>query len=359
MAVFSVPHVRLRAIAAALPRNEVHNQNLLSLNEVDRQVFTRSVGINARRVAPANVCASDLCIAASRRLMEETGVRPDQVGLLVFVTQTPDYPLPGNSVLAQQRLGLERSTYLLDINQGCAGYVYGLATLAGLMHAAHIDRGLLLAGDTLTRIVSEKDGSAAPIFSDAGSATLLEADPHADPMYFNLGSDGKGASAICVPGGGARQPYEANSLALAQEAQNIARAPIHMAMRGLDVLHYCAKYVAPNITELLEFVPSGLHPPDYYVFHQANRILNETLLRRLKIPAEKAPETLSVYGNTSSATIPITICRRLSEELASGAKTLLLSGFGAGFSWGSALVRAEGLRCAAPLEIDEEHETKA
>lgn len=352
MAVFPISNLRLSAVSAALPVREVRNEDL-DLDEFDSNSFARVVGIRTRRVAPSTVCASDLCIAAARRLLHWTGLRPDQVGLLVFVTQTPDYPLPGNSVLAQHQLGLSTSTYLLDINQGCAGYVYGLASLASLMSASQIEKGLLLAGDTITRIVSARDGSTLPIFSDAGSATLVERSPASEAMYFNLGSDGQGAEIIWVRGGGARHPFSPESLVMGEESHNVARAPIHLSMRGMDVLHYCSKYVAQNIRELLDFANRDAGMPDYYVFHQANRILNECLLRRLGIPADKAPETLSEYGNTSCATIPVTICRRLGKELANGSKKLLLSGFGTGFSWGSALIRAESILCPEPFEIDE------
>jgi 3-oxoacyl-[acyl-carrier-protein] synthase-3 len=323
------------------------------LSQTQTEAFARSVGIQTRRVAPASICASDLCVAAGRCLLDRAGLRPAEIGLLVFVTQTPDYPLPGNSMLAQRRLGLPASTYLVDLNQGCAGYVYGLASLAGLMSATGIEKGLVLAGDTLTRTVSSRDGSTLPIFSDAGSATLIERDLGADLMYFNLGSQGQGADIIRIRGGGAREPFGPGSLVMGEESDNVARAPIHLAMRGIDVLHYCAKYVVPNIKELLDFANIDRGTPDYYVFHQANRIVNDCLVRQLGIPADKAPETLSEYGNTSCASIPATMCCRLSERLACGPTKLLLSGFGSGFSWGSALISGKSVQCFEPLGINE------
>jgi 3-oxoacyl-[acyl-carrier-protein] synthase-3 len=353
MAVFSIPDLRVSAVCAALPIQVVRNQDLDLLSKTQIEAFARTVGIRTRRIAPASVCASDLCADASRLLLDRGGLRPADIGLLVFVTQTPDYPLPGNSLLAQRQLGLPASTYLLDLNQGCAGYVYGLASLAGLMSATGIEKGLLLAGDTLTRIVSSRDGSTLPIFSDAGSATLVERDPGSDLMYFNLESQGQGADVIQVKGGGARQPFGPESLVMSEESDNVVRAPIHLSMRGIDVLHYCAKYVVPNITELLAFANVDRGTPDYYVLHQANRIVNDCLVRQLGIPGDKAPETLSEYGNTSCASIPVTMCRRLSQQLTCGSTRLLLSGFGSGFSWGSALISARSVHCPEPLEISE------
>lgn len=357
MAPFSIPDLRMTAVSAAVPAREVHNQDQDLLRESRITDFVRAVGINTRRVAAPAMCASDLSVAAARAILDRTSVRSDQIGILVFVTQTPDYPLPGNSMLAQSRLGLPASTYLLDVNQGCAGYVYGLASMAALMSATGIDAGLLLVGDTITRLLSSGDPSTVPIFSDAGSATLLERAPGAPPMLFHLGSEGKGADIIQVKGGGARQPFGPDSLTLTQAEHGVQRAPIHLSMRGIDVLQYTLKYVAPNIRELLAFANADTDRPDYYVLHQANRILNTSLLRRLGVPVEKAPETLFDYGNTSCATIPVTMCRRLGAALARGPTTLLLSGFGAGFSWGSALISSESVMCPALLELDECHGT--
>jgi len=351
MPPFSISDVRLSAVAAAVPAHQVRNGDLDLLSEPEGAAFVKAVGINARRVAPPEICASDLCVAAARRILQVAGVRPEGIGVLVFVTQTPDYHLPGNSMLAQRRLGLPASTYLLDVNQGCAGYVYGLASVASLMSAARIGKGLLLVGDTITRLLSARDRSTLPIFSDAGSATLLERTSAAHPMHFNLGSDGEGADVIYVRGGGAREPFGPESLRMCEEENKVVRAPIHLSMRGMDVLHYTLKYVAPNIKELLAFANADTDTPDYYVLHQANHILNQCLLRRLGIAPEKAPETLLDYGNTSCATIPVTLCRRLGKELAQGEKALVLSGFGAGFSWGSAFISGESILCPELLEI--------
>ncbi len=355
MALFSIPRIRIAAISAAVPAHEVRNHDLEILSGPKNHGFARAVGINSRRVASPALCASDLCIAAARAIIDRSAVPAEGIGALVFVTQTPDYPVPGNSMLAQHRLGLAHSAYLLDLHQGCAGYVYGLAALAGVMSAAGIENGLLLVGDTITRCLSPKDRSTLPIFSDAGSATLLKRAGDGDVMSFNLGSDGKGANVIQIKGGGARLPFAADSLMLAEEERGIERAPVHLAMRGIDVLHYVMKYVEPSIRELLAFAKSDVQTPDYYVFHQANHVLNASLVRRLGVPTEKVPDTLFDYGNTSCATIPLTICSRLGAALGGGPKTLLLSGFGAGFSWGSALVSGESVLCPDLLELDESH----
>jgi 3-oxoacyl-[acyl-carrier-protein] synthase-3 len=351
MPLFSIPGIRISAVSAAVPAQKVSNLDLENFQPQEREELIRRTGIRLRRVAPPDMCASDLCAAAASRILDSLQIAPESIGALVCVTQTPDYPLPGNSMLLQQRLGLSRSAFLLDINQGCAGYVYGMATLAGMMHATGIERGLLLVGDTITRWLSDQDRSTRPIFSDAGSATLLEKSREAAPFYFNLGAEGAGASIIQVQGGGARHPFGADSLTMADFEPGVRRAPVHLAMHGIDVLNYSFRHVVPNIKELLEAAGWGTETPDYYLLHQANQILNQSLVKKLGISGEKAPETLSLYGNTSCATIPVTLCSRLSGVLDSTPKKLLFSGFGVGFSWGSMLTDAGPMLCPDIIEI--------
>ena len=351
MAYFSIGDLSLTGIVCAVPSQQVSNEDLPLAGDTEPNSLVKIVGIRTRRVAPSAMCASDLCVAAAQRLLELRGLDIGEVGALVFVTQTPDYLLPGNSTLVQRRLGLGPGILLLDLNQGCAGYVYGLAALACVMSAARVRKGLLLVGDTITRLVSPQDRSTLPIFSDAGSATLLELGPSSSRMYFNLGAAGEGAEAIYVRGGGAREPFGPDSLSLREYEHAVARAPVHLAMRGIDVLHYTLKYVAPSIRELLNCAQADIQTPDYYIFHQANRILNDSLVKKLGIVPAKAPGTLFDYGNTSCATIPVTICNKLGSALTNTKKTLMLCGFGAGFSWGCALVTAEAILCPDLLEL--------
>jgi 3-oxoacyl-[acyl-carrier-protein] synthase-3 len=350
MALFSLSGIKMVGVACAVPSRTVDNLDL-DLIDGERESFVARVGIRSRRIAPPNICASDLCVAAASRLLEDGRYPRDSIGALLFVTQTPDFPLPGNSLLVHQRLGLPVSTLSLDLSQGCAGYVYGLATLSAIMSAAQIARGLLLVGDTISRVISPEDKSTTPIFSDAGSATLLERSTSAAPMWFNFGADGQGASAISIQDGGSRNPFRRQSVDAKQTGTGGRRAPVHLAMEGVDVLQYCFRYVVPNILELLAGVGTTVDAPDFYIFHQANRLLNDGLARKLKLDPKKTPESLFDFGNTSSATIPVTLTHRLRNSLAAGKNTMILSGFGAGFSWGSALVTTDSMVCPAMIEL--------
>jgi 3-oxoacyl-[acyl-carrier-protein] synthase III len=334
-----------------VPETCEYTSELAMLDEKERIDIATKVGIECRRIAAPGICASDLCVAAAKQLLQQENIPASSIGILVFVTQTPDYILPGNSMLAQQWLGLSSSTLLLDLNQGCAGYVYGLSVIASMMQVSGIEYGLLLVGDTITRLVSPYDRTTKPIFSDAGTATLLQRTETVKPIYFNIGADSKGFTTIQVKGGGARYPFLQESLVLKEEMPGVKRSAIHLAMEGLDVLNYSLVNVVPNIKGLLEYADCNLSDVDYFVFHQANRILNNSILKRIGIPPEKAPETLSVFGNTSSATIPLTVSYRLGALLSKEPKRIMLSGFGVGFSWGSALLQMEALYSIPLIEI--------
>ena len=331
-------------MAIAVPDNCVDNTELDILDVAEREAFVKKVGIGSRRVAPAGLCASDLCMAATERIMSLKGYKYSDFGALVFVTQTPDYLLPGNCAIVQSRLGLAHSTFMLDINQGCAGYVYGLATLTSVMKSTGIEKGLLLVGDTITRLLSETDKSTVPIFSDAGSATVLEQTDNGGMMHFNLGADGQGAEVIRVAAGGARNPI--------RSIKEENRSSSCLSMKGIDVLNYSFRYVKPNIEALFTQAGWDMGSVDYFIFHQANKILNDSLLRKLGIPPEKAPETLGDFGNTSCATIPMTINHKIGKQLETESLRLMLSGFGVGFSWGSALINMGPVHCPELLEIN-------
>lgn len=314
MAFIRTQNIRIAGISAALPKNEKSNQNLLNLSQDAIDLLIKTTGINNRRVAPKSLSTADMCFASAEKLITDLQWDRNEVEILILVTQTPEQPIPGSSMLLQERLGLPNSCMAIDLNQGCAGYVYGLSTIMSLMSASKLKKGLLLVGDTITHLLDDKDQSTVPIFSDAGTATALEFDSEAKDAIFNLQTDGKGYEAIQQKRG---EP---------------------MQMNGYEVFHFGLKEVVPNIKSTFKESNMTSDQIDYFVFHQANKLLNESIRKKMKIPSEKVPYSLKEFGNTSCATIPITIVKALREELQSNQKTCLLSGFGVGLSWGSGIV---------------------
>ncbi|TNF31642.1 MAG: ketoacyl-ACP synthase III, partial [Bacteroidetes bacterium] len=174
MSYFEGHHVRFAGIAAAVPQHREDNSKLTSLPEKSRNEIINQVGIRYRHVAPEGITAADLCEASAKPLLQQLQWSPSDIGLLVFVTQTPDHIVPGTATQLQNKLGLPQNAVCLDINQGCAGYVYGMSVVVAMMRSFGITKGLLLVGDTITKMVSEEDNSIHPVFADAGSATAFE-----------------------------------------------------------------------------------------------------------------------------------------------------------------------------------------
>jgi 3-oxoacyl-[acyl-carrier-protein] synthase-3 len=180
-----------------------------------------------------------------------------------------------------------------------------------------------------------------PLFSDAGSATALEYDTNAAPMYFDLNSDGSGYQAIMLPAGGHREPYGLQHAVPVKDEDGIWRSPAALVLDGPAVLSFSTQRVPPAVRDLLAFAECPIEEIDYFVFHQANKMINETIRKKLGLPAEKVPSTLHDFGNTSGASIPVTMTARIREDLMAGKKRVLMSGFGIGLSWGSCIVDIE------------------
>lgn len=329
MALARLNGVAVRGIVAALPERREGVDDLAHRfgQDAARRVAA-ATGIQSRHLVAGGQCASDLAEAAARDLLAGLGWAADSIDLLVMVTQTPDQPLPANACVIQNRLGLGRHTAAFDINLGCSGYVYGLwavaSALASLVTApgrAHRPRALLLVGDTTSRYIDPDDRAVAPLFGDAAAATALELDPDAAPLVVDLGSDGAGAPYLGVAGGAHRHPD----------------VPPRLFMDGTQVFAFTLREVPRAIAATLDAAGWAVGDVDHVVLHQAN----EMMIRRLagKIGAEPGRVVLDLapHGNTSSASVPLALTQEaVAASLCSGARRVLLSGFGVGWSWATA-----------------------
>lgn len=337
MATSTLRNVRYAGMATCVPRRVVSNlSDCRPQIRSERERLVRNIGIETRRMAPEWQCFSDLAFEATTTLLESLQWAREEVDALIVVTQSPDYLAPATAIILQDRLGLSHATVAFDVNLGCSAYPFGLNLLGSMIAAGGVRKGLLLVGD---RGASLND----PIFSDAGTATALEFCADAPPMYFDLNSDGSGYRAIILPVGGHREPVDIQHLVPYRKDQSDHwHRAIDLQLDGPAVLSFSTQRVPPAVEKLLDYAQATKDDVDYFVFHQANRMINETIRKKLGLPPEKVPSTLRDFGNTSGASLPVTMTARINKELGSGPKRVLLSGFGIGLSWGTCLVDIDG-----------------
>lgn len=333
MALSTLHNVRYAGMATCVPRTVVSNlTDCPPAMRGERERLVRNIGIELRRMAPEWQCFSDLAFEAAERLLGALEWQRDEIDALIVVTQSPDYLAPATAIILQDRLGLSHGTIAFDVNLGCSGYPFGLHLLGSMISAGGVKKALLLVGDRSAKIDD-------PLFSDAGTATALEFDPTAPPMYFDLNSDGSGYKAIMLPVGGHREPVAMQHLLPQRESAGSRwQRGIDLQLDGTAVLSFSTQRVPPAVEKLLDYAQASKGEVDYFVFHQANRMINETIRKKLGLDSEKVPSTLRDFGNTSSASLPITMTVRLNKALEAAPRRLLLCGFGIGLSWGTCLL---------------------
>lgn len=347
--ITTLKNIAIKGIANCVPLKSVRNEDYDMLSAAERKMLISTTGIVERRVAKEGVCASDLCERSALKLLNGLDWEPSSVDALIFVSQSSDYYLPATAIILQDKLGLSKNSVAFDINLGCSGYVYGLYVVGNLMQQGNIKRALLLCGDISTNSVNYKDKSAYPLFGDSGSATALEYDELSEPMMFSLGSDGSGHEAIMIKGGGTRHMFHDESLKEVCISEGITRHELNLILDGISIFNFSVKEVPKNVRELMEVANVAVDDVSALVLHQANKLINETIRKKLKFPREKTPYSIDEYGNTSSGSIPLTIQTRLKDQI--NHSRLILSGFGVGLSWASVILQTQNVYIPELLEI--------
>jgi 3-oxoacyl-[acyl-carrier-protein] synthase-3 len=351
MAFLTLSGIRLSGIAAAVPGRKEFNADYQWIPVKERESLIKNIGVESRRVAEKGTTTSDLCVEAAGSLLEGLGWDRNEIDLLIFVSQSRDYLVPTTACIVQDRLGLPHSCIALDIGLGCSGYVYGLSVMASMMQSGRIRKGLLMVGDISTLTTSYRDKSTYPLFGDVGTVTALAYDPAAPAMYFNLQTDGSGYKALMIQDGGARNVMSRKSFDIKKIAPGIYRSRLHLELDGIEVFNFTLREVVPNIKALLRETGMTLDQIDHLVFHQANRLINETLRKMLKLDPAKVPWSIREFGNTSGASVPLTMVTALHNELTTTPRRLLLSAFGVGLSWGSAIIETENIFIPPLVEL--------
>ena len=340
MAIGQTQGVRIVGIASAVAKTRQDEAALAAAfdNEVARRLVL-GTGVAERRI-DSRFCASDYCEAAAKKLLADLGWDPLTISHLVFVSETPDYPLPATACILQFRLGISTDCTCFDVNLGCSGYTHGLWILARMLSPGQ--RGLLLVGDTLAKIVSPDDRSLVPLIGDGGSATALESVQHlvgvGTTMHFVGGTNGADFRSIIVNAGQCRFPASETTAIRKAGPDGVIRSEENLYMNGSEVFTFALREVAGLVHQTMELAGWQVSDVDDFVFHQANGFMLSNLANKLSIPSAKMPMSLDRYGNSGAPTIPITLTAARQTELATQSRRMILVGFGVGFSWGAVAI---------------------
>jgi 3-oxoacyl-[acyl-carrier-protein] synthase-3 len=308
-------------------RIETNEQLAAEFPRWDLELIFSKTGIASRHIAEEDECASDLGVAAAQQLFEEHDIDPQSIDFLVFCTQTPDYPLPTTACLMQERLGLRTNCGAIDFNQGCSGFVYGLAVADGLIRTGAVQRVLFITSETYSKYIDKADRSLRTIFGDGAAATLIEASETQSLSAFKFGTDGCGADTLMVTHGGVRPAKDAIV------PRHRQRWKSQLYMDGPALINFAMASIPELVDSVLSDANRAKPDVDLFLFHQATLKMLEQLQERLEIAPERLPVRLEKYGNTVSSTIPILINELRREGQIKPHSNNMLIGFGVGWSW--------------------------
>ncbi len=331
----------IAGIEIDLPQRVVTNADLAREHpDWDMDKIAERTGVLERHVCADDETALDIGQRASERLLERLKLSPNDVGGVIFCTQTPDHILPGNSGLLQDRLKLPTSIPAFDIAHGCSGYVYGLFIAKSLIMSGAAKSILLVNADSYLRLLHPDDRSTITLLGDGDTASLIHAveEGPGEIGEFSMGSDGGNADIFMIEAGGARVPRSAETCQPIVDSTGSVRTAEYVKMDGPAVLAFVCKRVPPMVEELLEKVGHGMEVVDLVVPHQASALSLDYIQRWLELPNEKSVCNMSDVGNLASASIPAALRKEeLAGRLRPGMKVMLVS-FGVGLSWGACLV---------------------
>lgn len=348
MAFVEFKNVRIAGISAGVPSNVIDNMEGGERFSADYSPadFIETTGVRERRWTNS-LTTSDLCVPAAEKLISDLGWDKQEIEALVFVSQTADYVLPATSCIIQDRLGLSKECFTLDISLGCSGWVHGMSVVASMMQNGTIKKALLLAGDAKARVIDSD-----PLFGHAGTVTAVEYVEGDEGFKFHFGTDGSGYDAIIIPDGGARNGFTMHSFD-EEIIEGKTYTRMQDRMKGMDVFSFGISTAPKSVKKLAERYGFDYLDYDFFVFHQANMKMNNMISKKLKLDAEKVPSSMAHFGNTSSASIPITIVTELQNKV-EGHKKIICCGFGVGLSWGTVAFDTNNLLISDLVEVEEE-----
>lgn len=344
-----IKNTKISGISTLIPKKELSlldDKNLYNSDKAKLDRVINSSGFLKRRVVGKNTTTADLCEKAANDLIDNLNIDKSTIDGLIFISYTPDYIMPATSYVLHNKLGLSKNCIVQDVPQACSGFVYGL-WLAGMMLNSGCKKILLLVGDTFSKFTDMFNNNTAPVFGDAGSATILEYDENAQEMFFNINSDGsKHESLICSNGGFRNPPKKDNFYPDGTFKYN-------SKMDGAEIFNFTLEEIPSSIESVLNYAGIEKNDIDYFVLHQANKFILQTIADTINVDYSKIPmNTLTKYGNQCGASIPCTISDNLKKEVTGKNLKLALCGFGVGLSWISAIINLKKIYCSDLIEYE-------
>ena len=334
MAKWKIKNVSLTGVSLCVPEKTIRTEDIPFFSAEEAESFINTIGIRERRIADEMITASDMCQKAAEALLFKLGWEKDSIDVLIFESVTGDYKTPPTSTILQDKLGLPDTTFCLDLPMGCCGCIYAITVGANLLSSGNVKRALLLIGDTALRMGSMKDKSRVPLFGDAGTCMALEYNQEAPEIVVDFHTYGKGYEALMTPHGGYRNPVTPNSFIEEDFGNGIIRAPKDALINGMDVFSFAISKPPKSIEVFLEEENIDRNKDiDYFLIHQANKMIVDRVVKKLKISIERTPYNLEEYGNLGGASLPSLMVTRLKDQLSTEPQRLLMSSFGLGLTW--------------------------
>lgn len=352
MAQFRVPNIEIKGISACVPSTIERTEDIPFYTAEEAQAIIESTGVKEKRVAASDITASDLCCKSAEILLKELNWESKSIDIICFVTQTPDFLNHPNGFVVHEKLGLSEDCIVLDLFHGCPGWIMGLSTISSIMSHGKFKRGLLLAGDVLTAINYKLCRESRPLFGDAGTATALEYIKDTEGFVFDMGTNSKEGGSLIRKRGRAREPFTPDTFKMDYEMLKGIRSTDDAddVMDGMSVFSFGISKPPKSIKNLLEAQTIDLKNVDKVLIHQANKLMVEKIIKKLKIEKEKAPIGLTNYGNTASASIPLAIVTECREDYQSKEIKTVCCGFGTGLSWASSYFATNKIVCPPIIE---------
>jgi 3-oxoacyl-[acyl-carrier-protein] synthase-3 len=316
------PPISITGLGCYVPERIVTNDELAKLVDTNDEWIRERTGIRERRIAADEQALTDLALPAARRALEMAGVEPSSVDLVVVATVTPDMAFPSASAIIADKLGMpDAAAY--DLSAGCTGFVYAIAQAYAALASGMAKRALVVGGDVLSRILDWTDRSTVVLFGDGAGAVVMERTDHGGFLGFELGADGGGGENLWLPGSGSRKFEEPEK---------------YVKMNGREVFKFATRVMVSSAEAILAECGKTVEDVDLYVPHQANVRIIDHAARKLGFPEEKTVVNVDRYGNTSSGSIPLALADAADQGRLEPGTLVLLTGMGAGLTWGSALI---------------------